>query len=83
MSSLNLRAALLSVLIFLALLGVWHLATTGGTAAGTTAGMTAEEIEYARLTGKDPGAGRSGGGCKDGVAARRPGPTPARAGRAR
>jgi nitrate/nitrite transport system permease protein len=61
MSSLNLRAALLSVLIFLALLGVWHLATTGGTAAGTTAGMTAEEIEYARLTGKDPGAGRSGG----------------------
>ena len=36
MSSLNLRAALLSVLIFLALLGIWHLATTGGTAAGRT-----------------------------------------------
>lgn len=61
MNSLNLRAALLSVLIFLALLGVWHVATTGGTVAGSTAGMTAEEIEYAKLTGKDPGAARSGG----------------------
>ncbi|GHC95401.1 nitrate ABC transporter, permease protein [Pseudorhodoferax aquiterrae] len=61
MTSLTLRAALLSVLIFLALLGVWHVATTGGTVAGSTAGMTAEEIEYAKLTGKDPGAARSGG----------------------
>ena len=61
MNSLNLRAALLSVLIFLALLGIWHLATTGGASAGSTAGMTAEEIEYAKLTGKDPGAARSGG----------------------
>ena len=61
MNSLNLRAALLSVLIFLALLGVWHVATTGGTVAGSAAGMTAEEIEYAKLTGKDPGAARSGG----------------------
>jgi nitrate/nitrite transport system permease protein len=61
MSRLNLRAALLSVLILLAILGIWHLATTGPSIGGSSAGMTAEEIEYAKLMGKDPGAAKAGG----------------------
>jgi nitrate/nitrite transport system permease protein len=61
MKSLNLRAALLSVLILLAILGVWHLATTGPSIGGSSAGMTPEQIEYAKLMGKDPGAAKSGG----------------------
>jgi nitrate/nitrite transport system permease protein len=54
---LNLRAAMLSVLIFLALLGIWYIATAPtGAAAGSGAGMTAEQIEYAKMMGKDSGA---------------------------
>ncbi|RCW74612.1 nitrate ABC transporter permease [Pseudorhodoferax soli] len=61
MKSLNAKAALLSVLLFLLVLGIWHLATGASAAGGTAAGMTAEQIEYAKMTGQDPGAGRSGG----------------------
>jgi len=64
--SLNLRAALVSLLLLAALLGIWHTATlpSGGaasTAGAPAAGMTAEQIEYARLMGKDVGAGAGGG----------------------
>jgi len=62
--NLPLRAGVLSVLLFLALLGIWYVATTPaqGGAAGT-AGMTPEQIEYAKMMGKDPGgaSGKSGG----------------------
>ncbi len=61
MKSLNAKAALLSVLLLLAVLGIWHLATATGAAGGAAAGMTAEEIEYARMMGKDPGAAKAGG----------------------
>ena len=45
--NLNLRAGLLSVLIFLTLLGIWYIATAPSGAAGAgTAGMTAELITY-------------------------------------
>ncbi|MBN8491206.1 MAG: nitrate ABC transporter permease [Burkholderiales bacterium] len=55
-----LRSATLSLLILALLLLVWHLATTGGAApAAPKAAMTAEEIEYAKLLGKDV----SGGGA--------------------
>ena len=55
-----LRSAALSLLILALLLLVWHLATTGGAApAAPKAAMTAEEIEYAKLLGKDV----SGGGA--------------------
>ena len=59
--NLNLRAGLLSVLIFLTLLGIWYVATSSSGASGGTAGMTAEQIEYAKMMGKDPGASKSGG----------------------
>jgi nitrate/nitrite transport system permease protein len=55
-----LRSAALSLLILALLLLVWHLATTGGAApAAPKATMTAEEIEYAKMLGKDV----SGGGA--------------------
>jgi nitrate/nitrite transport system permease protein len=50
--SLNLRAAALSVLILVVLLGIWHVATApSGVAAGG-----AENDEYAKLMGKAAGA---------------------------
>ncbi len=62
MKQLRLRAAILSVLLLAALIGMWHVATlpTGG--GGSTAGMTAEQIEYMKLMGKDPGAGQKSSG---------------------
>jgi len=60
--NLNLRAGLLSVLIFLALLGIWYIATASSGAGNSTAGMTAEQIEYAKMMGKDPGASAKGSG---------------------
>jgi hypothetical protein len=55
------KAALLSLLLLLLLLGVWHLATLKPAAArrrGGGATLTPEQIEYAKLMGKDP-AGRA------------------------
>ena len=60
-ASLNLRAALVSLLIFICFVGAWQLATTGPSIGGASTGMTAEEIEYAKMMGKDPGAAKSTG----------------------
>jgi nitrate/nitrite transport system permease protein len=58
-----LRAALVSLLLFLLFLGVWHLATlpvsTGG---GGAASLTPDEIEYLKMMGKNPGAAAGGSG---------------------
>ena len=56
--SLGLRAGLVSVLLLALVLGVWHLATQSSTPAvpAAAATLTPEQIEYARLMGKDPGA---------------------------
>ena len=62
--TLSFRAALLSALILALVLAVWQLATLPtGTAAGTAAatGMTAEQIEYQKMLGKDPGQVKSSG----------------------
>jgi nitrate/nitrite transport system permease protein len=59
----RLRAALLSLLLLAVLLGVWHLGTLpAATTSAPAATMTAEQIEYAKLLGKDPGA--AGGAVK-------------------
>ena len=52
------KAALLSTLLLLLFLGVWHLATMGPTApaAAPAASLTPEQIEYLKLMGKDPSA---------------------------
>jgi nitrate/nitrite transport system permease protein len=54
---LALQSGLISVLILLAALAAWHVATlpTGGVVAPASS-MTAEQIEYQKLLGKDPAA---------------------------
>ena len=59
--SLNLRAAVVSLLLFVCFVGAWQLGTSGPSIGGSSAGMTAEEIEYAKMMGKDPGAAKSSG----------------------
>ncbi len=50
-----LQASALSVLILVVLLVVWHLATLPAkTAPGPVVTLTAEQIEYQKLLGKDP-----------------------------
>jgi nitrate/nitrite transport system permease protein len=59
--SLNTRAAVVSLLLLVCFLGIWQLATSGPSVGGSSAGMTAEEIEYLQMMGKDPGAEKSAG----------------------
>lgn len=63
MKSLNLKAGLVSLLIFLAFLGIWYTATqpAPGTPAASTAGLSAEQIEYQKMMGKDPGSSKTTG----------------------
>ncbi|MBE7366966.1 nitrate ABC transporter permease [Ramlibacter pallidus] len=61
MKPLDLKAALVSVLLLLALLAVWHVATLPAGAASSTAGLSAEQIEYQKMMGKDPGAQKTTG----------------------
>ena len=58
--SLNFKAGLVSMLLLLAFIGIWFVATVPTAGAGT-AGMTAEQIEYQKMLGKDPGAATTGG----------------------
>jgi len=61
-ASLELRAGLLSLLLLGLILGVWHLATLSpaAPAAAPAAVLTPEQIEYAKLMGKDPTATAGG-----------------------
>ncbi len=59
--SLNFRAALLSALILLVLLGIWYAATGATVVANSSAGMTVDQIEYAKMMGKDPGTTKAAG----------------------
>jgi nitrate/nitrite transport system permease protein len=53
--SLGFRAGLLSALILLVVLAIWHVATLSSAPVATAApALTPEQIEYARLMGKDP-----------------------------
>jgi nitrate/nitrite transport system permease protein len=52
-SSLRLRAAIISVALFLAFIGVWHLATRSTSAVGNMS------PEYAKLMGITATAGKS------------------------
>jgi len=61
MRTVGSKAALLSLLILLLLLGIWYVATATSVAAGPAAGLTAEQIEYARMMGKEVGSSKSGG----------------------
>jgi nitrate/nitrite transport system permease protein len=55
--ALTVKAALLSLILLAVLLGIWHLATLPkAVVAPPAASLTPEQIEYAKLLGKDPGA---------------------------
>jgi nitrate/nitrite transport system permease protein len=60
-ASLNLRATLMSLLLLLVLLGVWHLATLNSSGSSTAAAVSAEQAEYLKMLGKDPGAKKADG----------------------
>jgi nitrate/nitrite transport system permease protein len=60
-ASIRLRASLLSVLLLLLLLGIWHVATQSSATQASAANMTPEQIEYLKMLGKDPGQQKSGG----------------------
>jgi nitrate/nitrite transport system permease protein len=55
---LSAKAGLLSVLILLLILGIWHIATLAPPSVAPPPGpaLTPEQIEYAKLMGKDPAA---------------------------
>ncbi|MBA4178263.1 MAG: nitrate ABC transporter, permease protein [Leptothrix sp. (in: Bacteria)] len=56
--TLGFRSGLLSLLLLALLLTVWHIATLSPAPVATAApALTAEQIEYAKLMGKDPGGG--------------------------
>ena len=57
MKSLKLRAALLSVLIFLGILAVWHAATR----PAQVAAASTQDSEYAKLMGKSADSGKTTG----------------------
>ena len=61
LKSMRFRAALLSLLIALLVLAIWAGATSSGDAAGSKVSMTAEQIEYAKMMGKDVGNTKSSG----------------------
>jgi nitrate/nitrite transport system permease protein len=54
-------ALALSLGLFALVIGVWHLSTWQAAPAAPAAAMTAEEAEYAKLLGKEPGVGKSDG----------------------
>jgi nitrate/nitrite transport system permease protein len=59
---IKLKAALLSLLLFAVFLAVWQVATmSAGGAATSQAGLSAEQIEYQKMLGKDPGQSKSAG----------------------
>ena len=55
--TMGFKAGLVSALIFLTFVSAWYLATAtpAGTAQPSAANMTAEQIEYQKMLGKDPG----------------------------
>ena len=57
MNKLNLRAGVLSLVILLAVLAVWHVATQQPEAAA----ISAQDAEYAKLMGKNVGSGKTTG----------------------
>ena len=60
--TLGFRAGVVSAVLFVLFIAIWYAATasTAGP-GGSTAGMTAEQIEYQKMMGKDPGAAKASG----------------------
>jgi nitrate/nitrite transport system permease protein len=58
---LNLRAALVSMLMLVCLLGSWQLATIGPTLGPAAKTLSTEEAEYQKMMGKDPASTKTTG----------------------
>jgi nitrate/nitrite transport system permease protein len=61
LKTLGFRAGLLSALVLVLFLGAWHIATLSPASVAQAAGMSAEQIEYNKMMGKDPGAKKAAG----------------------
>jgi nitrate/nitrite transport system permease protein len=60
--SLNAKAAVLSVLLFLTFMGIWYAATqTSAVSGGAGPALSAEQIEYQKMMGKDPASKKATG----------------------
>jgi len=59
--SLNFKATLVSVLLLLMFLAVWQLATLPATGGAAGPAVSAEQAEYLKMLGKDPGTAKTGG----------------------
>jgi nitrate/nitrite transport system permease protein len=60
--TLGFRAGIVSAVLFVVFIAAWYAATTTpASTGGNVSGMTAEQIEYQKMMGKDPGAAKTGG----------------------
>ena len=60
--TMGFKAGLVSTLLMLVFLSIWYLATASSAGVGAApAGMTAEQIEYQKMMGKDPGVTKASG----------------------
>lgn len=59
--SLNFKATLVSVLLLLVFLAAWQLATLPATGGAAGPAVSAEQAEYLKMLGKDPGTTKTGG----------------------
>jgi nitrate/nitrite transport system permease protein len=55
------RAGLVSALVLALFLGAWHIATFSAGPAAQAAGLSAEQLEYQKMMGKDPGSSKAVG----------------------
>jgi nitrate/nitrite transport system permease protein len=60
-ASLNLRSAVVSLLLLTCVILAWQLPTSGPSVGAAAANLSAEELEYLKMMGKDPGATKSTG----------------------
>ena len=61
LKSLNFKATLVSVLLLLVFLAAWQLATLPATGGVAGPAVSAEQAEYLKMLGKDPGTAKAGG----------------------
>ena len=59
--SLNFKATLVSVLLLLVFLAAWQLATLPASGGAAGPAVSAEQAEYLKMLGKDPGTAKTGG----------------------
>ncbi len=57
----NFKATLVSVLLLLVFLAAWQLATLPATGGAAGPAVSAEQAEYLKMLGKDPGTAKTGG----------------------